>query len=251
MITECLNCRFEFSIPENPDWFQCPDCGLIKIDGDPDLSIYNEKYSDRFEDVLSSDNGRLMSRFRADFIDHFICRDRVIDEPPDGEFVLDIGCGAGDVLEHLDRNGYYLRGCEINDKYKKYLKSHQNYIFFGSFEDFFKSNMERYVGISMFDVLEHMKDPKDTLHKVHMMMSKKGKLIISLPDVNQWVADKLNLYKHYKPGEHIYLFGKNSLERMLEYTGFKVQHTCFFEDGFRNYPGLNHNIKTIVAKKVL
>lgn len=251
MIVNCLNCRLEFDVKEKEDWFQCPECGLIKIDGDPDLSIYNEEYSNRFDDVLSSDNGRLMSRFRADLIDYFIRKDCRIQDSLGGEFVLDIGCGAGDVLEHLNCFGYYTRGCEINDKYKKFLKSHQDYIYFGSFEKFFKINREKYLGISMFDVLEHMKDPTDTIKKVNLMMSKKGKLIISLPDVNSWEVSKLNLYKHYKPGEHIYLFGKDSLERMLAYGGFEVQHVCYFEDGFRHYPEVKHNIKTVVAQKVL
>lgn len=246
-MVKCKNCVEEFSIQDNLEWYKCPSCGLIKIDGEPNLDIYNEKYSSRFEDVLSSTNGRLMTRFRAELIDYFVRTERDIYYHPEGEIVLDIGCGAGDVLQALTGLGYDVRGCEINSQYKP-IESLKDNIYFGSFEEFFKGNRNKYVAVSMFDVLEHMSDPKATLHKVHLIMKPKGKLIISLPDVNQW-HDELEDYKHYKPGEHIFLFGDDSLERMLTYTGFNVVHTCYFEDGFRHYSGLEHNIKTIVAEK--
>jgi predicted SAM-dependent methyltransferase len=77
--------------------------------------------------------------------------------------------------------------------------------------------------ISMCDVLEHMPFPIMGLTAAHRNLADDGLLLISLPNIDShlWkLLDQNNVNPYWMEMEHFHNFGKSSLFRSLEQTGF-------------------------------
>ena len=75
----------------------------------------------------------------------------------------------------------------------------------------------------MFDVLEHVTDPKATLLEAHRILSKDGLLVINTPDAESFWAKILG--KHWQlimPPEHINYFSPKNLSEYLSKNGFET-----------------------------
>ncbi|HDY67083.1 MAG TPA: class I SAM-dependent methyltransferase [Candidatus Scalindua sp.] len=88
--------------------------------------------------------------------------------------------------------------------------------------------------IFMGDVIEHIWYPKEVLLECHRILKGQGKIAISFPNMGYWLYRLLYLkngnicstevYRHYHwEFEHIRFFHKDSIEKLLHITNFKVE----------------------------
>lgn len=90
-----------------------------------------------------------------------------------------------------------------------------------------------YEFIILADVLEHLINPEGVLRVMHKLVSKKCKLIVSLPNVASWVMRKqLFLNGDFEYTEsgildktHLHFYTVNSLQKVLLKNGWKVKKT--------------------------
>ena len=78
--------------------------------------------------------------------------------------------------------------------------------------------------VTMFDVIEHLTDPKGTLEEINTLMKKDGLLVITTPNSGSLVAKILG--KRWeevrRAREHTYFFSKKTLSCMLKKTNFEI-----------------------------
>ena len=120
--------------------------------------------------------------------------------------ILDFGAGCGQFI-HWRKNclGYDI--CSLAE-----AKLRKEALFFNPYEeDLDKYNIE---GITFFDVLEHLKQPKEILERI-----KKQYVFISLPIFR----DKAHVLasKHFKP-EHYWYFTHSSFCAFIKECGFRL-----------------------------
>lgn len=159
------------------------------------------------------------------------CLDRFVDKT---KKVLDLGCGAGYI--YIAQNAKSYTGLDISDEAVKKAKQKgldvRRFDFFGEvpFSD------RSFDIVIIFEVLEHLFNPERLLQETHRVLKDEGILILSLPNAfylrNRWTYFFSGEFKHlvgspvYKNREwlapHIRFFSKNSIERLLKVTGFKV-----------------------------
>lgn len=99
--------------------------------------------------------------------------------------VLDIGCGNGALLLSLKEQGKAseIVGIEINNL--QALDGIDNYII-GDIESLQLPYPKEYFDVIICaDVLEHLKDPWDTLKRLTFFLKPNGKFIISLPNIRE------------------------------------------------------------------
>lgn len=90
---------------------------------------------------------------------------------PKGENVLEIGCGTGDLLNHLSpRKGY---GYDISSEMIEIAKSKYKFQKNLKFSTVFPSDKFKYIFMS--DVIEHLGNPKETFNKVSKLMNRNSK----------------------------------------------------------------------------
>lgn len=146
---------------------------------------------------------------------------------PSNKNVLEIGCGTGDLLNHLKPKygyGFDISSEMISISKSKFLNS-KNLTFSTKFPILKSSivNLKSLDYIFMSDVIEHLDHPEETFKKVSKMMGKNTKFVITMANPI-WepflmLAEKLKL--KMPEGEH-YRIKYKELRIMLEKTGMKI-----------------------------
>ncbi|MBS3106475.1 methyltransferase domain-containing protein [Candidatus Woesearchaeota archaeon] len=75
----------------------------------------------------------------------------------------------------------------------------------------------------MYDVLEHMGDPKRTLQECNRILKPGGILVVNYPDIGSWLSRLMRRRWIFLLSVHIYYFTRPTIKAMLAKTGFKVE----------------------------
>jgi SAM-dependent methyltransferase len=137
---------------------------------------------------------------------------------------LDVGCGYGFFSREAKMNGFDITMLELakNDRTIASemvgIKPHES-----TFEDF-KAEPEFYSTILMSQILEHALDINEWLSKAHSMLTKKGIIIIALPNFGS-IFRKIMQEKEpfITPPTHLNFFNTKSLSTLLKKHGFDVE----------------------------
>ena len=146
--------------------------------------------------------------------------------------VLDVGCATGYIAEALVRRGCRVTGIETNPEAAKQAEEHCNRIIIGDVENL---NLEEELGKESFeviifgDVLEHLKNPLETLRRFKPFLRPEGYVVASLPNVAHGSV-RLALMQgkfQYQPlglldYTHLRFFTRESLEQLFNEAGFTV-----------------------------
>jgi len=118
--------------------------------------------------------------------------------------------------------------------------------------------------IILADVLEHLIDPENTLKDLKKISSSKTKLIISLPNVANWVMRKQLFFKgdfeYQESGlldtTHLHFYTVDTLPKLLAKCGWRVKQIIGtltrlpFEESINKIPVVNLLFKKIIYKKL-
>lgn len=151
--------------------------------------------------------------------------------------VLDIGCGLGDFLYMLKKNGFAnitgMDGSKIAVEYARKITNLPIILMDiekNEFDTFVNKNQGKYDIVIMGDIIEHIFAPKRILSKVRNLLSKDGKLLISVPN-SGWILNGILLtffpkYLGFSPAfgswTHCNYYTFFSLKEQLRECGFKV-----------------------------
>jgi SAM-dependent methyltransferase len=193
---------------------RCGRCGFVQVREQPTTAqleaIYGEgffaksKYDDEF--ALRRENERRLALLERAGV-------------PAGGRVLDAGCATGDFLA-IAGERYDMWGLDVSDFATKVAReknprfAHQirtGFIEEQRFEpDFFDA-------IVMWDVVEHIWDPRPVLHRLVEHLRPGGSLLLSTPDIGAATARLLRTrWAFMTPPEHLGFFDKGSLQFLLE-----------------------------------
>ena len=83
--------------------------------------------------------------------------------------------------------------------------------------------------VVMFEVIEHLFDPRLVLEQVQRLLRPGGTLVLSTPNFNALSRFALgNSWAVLSPAEHLYYFTRDSLRALLQAAGFNT--TRFYND---------------------
>ena len=141
--------------------------------------------------------------------------------------LLDIGCAFGFFLELAGNNGWDVQGIEISEHAYNYAKNVLKLPVLNKTleEAGFKKNS--FDVVTLFDVIEHMPDPKSTLKGIRKILKPNGLLVVTTPDIGSITAKILgkNWEEIRRVREHIYFFSEYTLKKILESLNFEVLKT--------------------------
>ena len=141
----------------------------------------------------------------------------VVKDFPPGYRVLEIGCGTGNVLRHLEStctNGQVI-GLDLFIEGLRYAKKRVSCALIQA--DLHQPPFQAHFDlIGMFDVLEHMSDDKQVLEDVHRLLAPNGILLLTVPA-------HMSLWSYFDvASHHCRRYAVNELNQKLVETGFKV-----------------------------
>jgi SAM-dependent methyltransferase len=147
--------------------------------------------------------------------------------------LLDVGCGLGYFLDVAHDEGFEVNGLEFNSTALDRLKA--KYVFPVWCDDFEDFSSDPYDVITMFDVIEHFRDPIAAVRKANQLLLDNGILTLTTMDCGSLVSRMLGtrLEDFRRVREHLFFFTRGSIRYLLEKHGFSLLSIAFYGHTFR------------------
>jgi 2-polyprenyl-3-methyl-5-hydroxy-6-metoxy-1,4-benzoquinol methylase len=198
--------------------YECPNCDAHWWEP---LKIIPEFYESEFlEDYIAFHEGigtGLTENHKA-FFKHFPSNVR-------GK-LLDVGCGDGRFLRYAKEQGFEVWGVDFDKKSVENVKRNFGIdtVFAMSLEEFYEYAKEKglkFDVITFFEVLEHQDKPREFLEMVRGLLKEGGYIAGSVPNIESMFVKIIRDNHRDYPPHHFLRFSKSSLEKALNFSGFK------------------------------
>jgi len=194
----------------------CKGCSLVRSNPVHDENTINSLY--RSSLLIYSEEIPYVSSTYASLLTNFISIYKL-----NIHSLLEIGCGPGFFLEKtIDLGIPEVVGFEPS---KECCRLAPEKIKGKIINDLFKPKLldnKKYDIACLFHIIDHLKDPKETLISIKEVLNPKGYILIVCHDVESWSAKLLGSFSPIYDVEHIYLFSKKTIVMLLEKAGFEV-----------------------------
>lgn len=212
---------------------KCTNCGLIYINPRLKEKSLHEIYKKEYYRNAEFKNSSTQSLFgydlyieeKEDIVNTFKRRLRVIEKYKKHGKLLDIGCATGFFLELAESRGWGAYGTDVSKFASEYAKRKLGLknIFYGDLSKA-KFKDEMFDAVTIFDVIEHLPDPKGTLKEINRILKNDGLIVVTTPNSGSLAAKILGKkWEEFRRArEHIYFFSADTLSNMLEKNGFEV-----------------------------
>lgn len=206
---------------------RCIECGLVyTLPRLPTTSI-SEMYQVGYWRSAEARNFGYTDylRDRDRYLRTFHLRSKVIDhyKPSPGR-VLDIGCAAGFFLKVMEAKGWETTGVELSAFMANYARTELklNNVFTGTLEEQ-PFDAESFDVITLWDVIEHLEDPRAVLATAKRLLKNDGILVLETQNVESVFARLMGRrWHHYKFEEHLWHFSPTTLSALLGLESFAV-----------------------------
>jgi len=206
--------------------YECTDCKVQRLreeDCIPDEFYETGQYRERLEESLESKNAVI----EQDEMQHHTLQAFFPKSLRDAH-ILDVGCGAGSLLDMLKNVSSGQIGVEPCAPYLESLTG-RGYKIYSSVSKAIEG------GEGMIDygfsiqVIEHVKNPVIFLKEIKKLIKPGGSLLISTPNRNDILMTLLKekFYQFFYRTQHRWYFDENSLVKCAELAGFNVKSIKF------------------------
>lgn len=127
--------------------------------------------------------------------------------------LLDYGSGSGSFVNHTQKKGYTSFGYEPINKLKHNTIHKKKTII----------KKQKYDWITLWHVLEHTYDPKETLKNLKKLLNKGGLMAVAIPNISSY--DNIYYNKHwagYDVPRHLFHFNASSFEKLVTFSNLKI-----------------------------
>lgn len=208
--------------------YECAHCSLVSANVDfsklGNTEVYDDEayIKDTTREILDTYDYRKKT-FAPERLEYILEK---TDLSKDVVSLLDVGCGPGYFLSYLKDMDIKNRGLELASFLVNICKEKGL--------DVDESNLEdepngAYNIITMFDVLEHLTDPKDLFGHLNDKLSPGGYLLAYTPNIHSFgthlMKENQNLLY---PFQHLCFFDEKSLEFLGKETGFTVHSIDYY-----------------------
>lgn len=162
-----------------------------------------------------------------------------IEQVPQHSFVLDIGCATGFMGEYLKKEkSCRVFGVEVRLAEALLAKKKLEKVYIGDIEEEnLIKKIEKDIGIKKFDcilatsVLEHLVDPALVIKRLLQLLSPKGIIIATTPNIAHW-STRLSLffgkftYTEYGilDNTHLHFYTMKTFQFLFRENGYNVTH---------------------------
>jgi len=228
----------------NFTYYECLNCGVAYVLNQPiDTEIekiYNSDFYTGMNKILLANDNIIDFRVKniAEPKFNYIKKNITNDK----NSWLDIGCGVGEVIYVASNNGFKTFGIETNENEREYginkfgLSITNEYINEKTIDKYLKN----YGIISLFSVLEHIKNPHSIIKNISSIQEKNDNLIIEVPHFPSISAysqltfpDHVNRMMH--PPLHLFLFSLKAIEMLLKSYSYEISNVWFFGQDFYEF----------------
>ncbi len=142
--------------------------------------------------------------------------------------LLDVGCGMGGFLEVAREKGYDVSGVEVSEYAAGHVQNELGIDVANCGLPEARLPSESYDLVTMWDVIEHLDDPRPTLQEIHRILRPGGLLALSTGNAGSlWARITGRFWQLLTPPQHLFFYDDKSLVKALELKGFAVKEILY------------------------
>ncbi len=222
---------------------QCQGCGLVI----QDVDWRDEKIKQYYNEEYQSTNSLVAGKAQTP-LEHFNDRLKTMQPVfekikallrPDSR-VLDVGCGAGELLSLIKPQVKYVAGIELHQPFVDFIKKHLEIDAYA--DDVNKLRLDRKFDlvISLF-TLDHLLNPLATMVSFKELLAPGGKIYLEVPNreeaLNYFLPEsnrsKFNRFFWHRA--HFFYFTQETIKALFQKAGLAIDITCRHEYTLKNY----------------
>lgn len=205
--------------------YRCIDCRLVFVWPIPgNLStLYQEEYfkaNEGGQEHGYTDYDQDKEKMKQVFVKYL----ERIEKLCGGRKIFDVGAATGFFLVLAKERGWQTAGTEISRYAAKVAQTKGENVVYGRLPEIKTDN--KYDAVTMWDVLEHLDNPKEYVQAAGNLLLKGGLLVVNTIDKDSLWAKIWGKHWHLiVPPEHLFYYSRKSLEILFETSGFKIIKT--------------------------
>ncbi|MBE20654.1 MAG: hypothetical protein CL481_00450 [Acidobacteria bacterium] len=197
---------------------RCQRCGLQYVSPRLRLESILEGYSSAVDEDFVSQVGARERTFER-------CLDLVEAHAGPRGRILDVGTAGGSFLHVAQHRGWQVAGCEPSRWLCTWAQEHYGLrISPGTVFDMKEDENGSFDVVTLWDVLEHVPDPKGLLVECRRLLKPGGLLVVNYPDIGSWIARVMGRKWVFLLSVHLYYFTSATIQRLLHQAGFGLIH---------------------------
>ncbi|MGB9715902.1 MAG: class I SAM-dependent methyltransferase [Thermodesulfovibrionales bacterium] len=206
---------------------RCRKCKLVYLNPRPPKNTISKYYPVNYRTRKMLNPELIESKIKTFRIKRkalFFKNPWFINFPQDAN-VLDIGCGAGELLLRLKELGCNAYGIDIDEMTSKYLREVMNLnVITCDIENGTSFQSDFFDVVIMRHSLEHVYNPQKVLNEIRRTLKPSGLLLIGVPNIDSFVAKFTGQYwGDLDVPRHLFHFSPSTIRILLRNASFSIQ----------------------------
>ncbi len=197
---------------------KCTSCGLIYVSPRPSLDKIHDLYGHDEASVTAESHitsafpKRLYARHHLKLIQRYLKNGKL----------LEVGAGAGYFLDEARKRGFNCHGIEFNPILAKYIRDH---LLIDCEQKTLRESSymaDTFDLVYHCDVASHFYNPLDEFSLMSRIIRQGGYMIFETGNIGDIEANYFRYFDKFQYPDHLFFFGENNIEYLLEKTGFEL-----------------------------
>jgi len=200
---------------------QCENCQLMITNPRPDQNTIGDYYK---SDEYISHTGKSNSLFDWIYLRArsytLGWKQKVIQSRKPVGRILDYGCGTGEFIQHMVKNGWAGCAVEPSDEARNKVQKLNNLKTYKSIDELPEKKFDI---ITLWHVLEHVPNPDELIQQLKQKLNTGGLIFVAVP--NHEAHDAQHYKKHwaaYDVPRHFWHFAKSNMTTLLSNQQLKL-----------------------------
>ncbi len=198
-------------------YWRCPNCRTVFLDPLPTPEAMKKYVEEHYREGLYKENlkGRDLK------IKTFERRLKLLDRFASKGKLLDLGCSSGYMVEVALKDGFDAWGVELSEEaVGAAAPGIKERIRVG---DINQMNIGQYDVVTAFDILEHTRQPLESLKQWASLIKPGGFLMVATPNTDSWLRVLMGRrWPMLEPYQHTHLFSRRYFNTLLVQAGLRT-----------------------------